>query len=140
MKLLDTALSRSPFMLIDMRSESSQQNVCPGGRVSDKAKKSRLTRSHLAWAIYRRKEGWTWKRIASELGVSVRTLYRRLPSLKRPRRAESRGSSRNVAALRGSHRLHEAHVVLDLWELGTFVERLGRVPTIADLAKIRGEA
>lgn len=43
-----------------------------------------------------------------------------------------------LASLSGSHRLHAAHVVVDLWELMHHVLRTGMQPTLADFARVRG--
>lgn len=97
-----------------------------------------------------RNAGFSLKTVAARLGFHRNTItfhlrgeverlrpwaFKRQP--KRAARAER--ESVLLAGLKGSHRVHAAHMVEDLWELLHVVAAQGRKPLLIDLAKIRGE-
>lgn len=122
-----------------MHSPRKPQSSPHGNQDRDAVNLSGLTRGEITWAYWQIKNGKSQKQVAAQLEVSPRTLRRHLPSCSRER-GESVGESVVLAALTGSHRVHMAHVIEDLWELVHHVVVRGRQPTLQDLAKIRGSA
>lgn len=119
---------------------SEPVNVRPPGRsrgTSVSLFKAKLELPDLVWATWKARQGWSQKRIAAALEVSRWTLQRHLHACRR-QRSESVGASVVLAKLQGSHRLHAAHMLVDLWELVHEVGS-GRQPRLRDLARIRGE-
>lgn len=97
-----------------------------------------------------RSAGFSLKSVAARLGFHRNTITFHLRgeverlkpwAFKRQPMRSSRAESESVllAGLKGSHRVHAAHLVEDLWELVHVVAAQGRMPLLVDLAKIRGE-
>jgi hypothetical protein len=109
-----------------------------------------FTRDYSNRAVELRNLGFTLNFVAARLGFHRNTVtihlraeisrlqpwaFRRKP----PRATKAELASVYLRDLKGSHQVHAAHRIVDCWELLHVVVAEGRMPTLRDLARIRGD-